>query len=823
MKILPKKNTSSIWNALRDGFVAGVLILIICSSSILYTGHTSKKAMKNQLGQWLTSSALSLAGIVPSKEFAELSKPADEYGASYQSIYLRINQYYRSNPVFKFAYTCVLRKNSVFFAVDGTPPGDADKDGVEDHAKLLDAYPEASKNLVSILQKGGSGFDSEPYTDAWGTFQSGCAVINDATGKNLGAACVDMDISNFQQRLAGVERAENLGLTLAAILSLGLFALVYVIRKRQITYQTNSVLLLQELEKHNLALEESQSQASVGNWIYLPQTGKVNGSDEYFRIHGYTNIQEGFSLVDLQKNTHPDDQQKLRDVFGKTLILGEVSEVSYRKIMPDGSIRFLYTKSTPVLDEQGKVLHVNGITQDMTRWHAIEEDLRHAKNQAEKAAKAKSEFLATMSHEIRTPMNGVLGMAHLLKDSNLNEDQISLLDTLLDSGEHLLTLINDILDFSKIEAGRMEMESIPFSLQRLANSVVNIMHEKVVGNDIQLNTHIDLSDTENFLGDPGRIRQILFNLIGNAVKFTKSGYVKLNIKSVLEKDNWISISVEDTGIGMTREQLQNIFQPFSQADSSTSRKFGGTGLGLAITLKLVALMNGIIDVKSEIGKGSAFTVEIPLAKAGNQEMNSSKNNNKILIPNLTEINALVIDDRKDGRTILPEQLEGLHLKACEVPSTKEAINILEDTVKQKIAMQLVLLDWNGAPPHILLAEDNVVNQKVGLRMLSIVGCTITLAGDGVEALHKTNIEIFDLILMDCHMPEMDGYEATKAIRENEKITGKHIPIVACTANVNEEEMLKCKSVGMDDFLSKPYKPEQLKAIIKKWVGVSRER
>ncbi len=920
--------------AFRDGLVAGFLILITSSASILYTGHTSREAMKNQLGEWLTTSALSLSGLIAPGKFKSLSKPADESSSAYADIYENINSFYRNNPLLKFAYSCVLRNDSVFFAVDGTTPGDADRDGLEDHAKLFAPYPEASKNLLAVLHKGGSGFDHEPYTDPWGTFQSGCAVIHDALGGNLGAACVDMDIAVFKTRLSAVSHAEMIGLALSACLSLGLFLAVYRIRKKQILAYEHLLLLRRDVESRNLSLAESQSrllesqrQASVGHFVYSPLTRELDGSEEFQRIHGRLVSQGPLSLADLETMCHPDDRAAWIAAMDRAVEQGLTSEVSHRILMPDGGIRHIYTKANPIPDSQNRIHMVKGITQDMTRWHAIEADLLHAKEQAESAARTKSEFLAVMSHEIRTPMNGVMGMAHLLKDTQLSEDQISLLTILLESGEHLLTLINDILDFSKIEAGRMEMECIPFPLKRLSLSVAGILGPKARSGGIELRTRFALSDSDIHLGDPGRVRQILYNLIGNAIKFTKSGYVELSVGPMEGKPGWVSLCVEDTGIGMTPGQLEKLFQPFMQADSSTSRKFGGTGLGLAITFELVSLMQGTVSAESDSGKGARFTVNLPMALADKRGIDVPDLPDKLPIPSLAGIRALLVDDRESSRLSVRRQLEALGILVWEAGSPDEANGILPDLLEKGLAPNIGILDWkmpieegmewagmirsghglediplllisyaanrgdgqrvraagfngflvkpivpeilagavylalqkNGGdaeplitrhlvrekglkwigseerhprkkhpenprrdwlhvPPRVLLAEDNAVNQKVGVRMLEKLGCKVTLASDGVEALRSRLVQEFDLILMDCMMPTMDGYESARAIRREESLAGARIPIIACTANVNEEEKRKCQEAGMDDFLSKPYKPAALKAMMEKWIG-----
>jgi signal transduction histidine kinase len=593
----------SFWKLAREGIGTVLGLFVVSSLGILYTGDQSKRAIENQVGEWLSASAKSLAGVVDPEKFTRLSNPEDEVGDDYKKIYSRIHEFGRLNPIFRFAYTCILRGDSVYFAVDGSAPGDADHDNVEDHTNLFQPYPDASENLLLVLKNGGTRFDKKPYKDAWGTFQSGCSEVVNSEKKPIGAACVDINVESFQARMANVNRAEIIGLILTFLLSIGIGISGFHLRRKQTLFEAKLILMGQDLEQRNLALEDSQAkllasqkQAALGSWTFYPSIGEMEWSAEMYRIHERTVEQGPQPIVDLIKATHPDDREHHTNMAARVIEEGQPVDWTYRKIYPDGSIRQLLVKAIPECDISGKVTVIKGITQDTTRWHLIEGELILAKNQAEQASKAKSEFLAMMSHEIRTPMNGVLGMAHILQATPLNSDQATLVKTLLESGEHLLTLINDILDFSKIEAGRMEIEKIPFDLKQLSSSVWDIFSEKTNSTGVDLRFHYAIQESSQYLGDPGRIRQILFNLIGNSVNLPQG----------------ISIVVEDTGIGMTKEQVSQLFKPFTQADSSTSRKFGGTGLGLAITLKLVDLMAGKVEVKSVLGKGSEFRIDLPL-------------------------------------------------------------------------------------------------------------------------------------------------------------------------------------------------------------------
>ncbi len=547
------------------------------------------------------------------------------------------------------------------------------------------------------------------------------------------------------------------------------------------------------------------------------------------------------------------------------------------------------------------------ISMGITRRY-INLSLIEAKEEAEAGSRAKSAFLAAMSHEIRTPMNGVLGMSELLMDTRLNDEQREFAEIIISSARALLTIINDILDFSKIEAGKMDFSPSNFDLEKAAYDVTQLMLGEAEVRGLELMFQYEPGCHKFFNADAGRIRQILMNLIGNALKFTNEGFVSVNItgQQLDDKHMEMKVSVQDTGIGIEPEVVNQIFQPFSQADVSTTRKFGGTGLGLTISKQLVEMLGGSIGVDSTPGVGSTFwfTMHLPMVESMGD----------IPEADLEGIRVLVVDDNDVNRRMLQEQLEHMSMSVDVAADAEEAMEMIGDAQAVANPYELILLDhhmpqqsgeelgkrilsdkelsdiplilltssgrrgdgkyfkdlgFSGyltkpvhsetlrltmagvlglkqesrdepifltsyhvpnpeqdtaefkqqfAGRHIILAEDNMVNQRVACTLLRKMGLKVTAVDNGKRAIDAWRKTGCDLILMDCQMPEMDGYKATENIRQIEGEAGGHVPIVALTANAMEADRNRCIEAGMDDYVSKPFKQRLLIRVLQRWLA-----
>ena len=660
---------------------------------------------------------------------------------------------------------------------------------------------------------------------------------------------------------------------------------------------------------------------NVRDGVYqsTPEGRFLTVNPAFVRMFGYES-EDAVLQTSIDKDLYADpaDRERFRDVLREQ---GEVRGLEVRLKKKNGDEIIVLENAYAVRGENDALLYFEGTVTDITSRKQAEERLKrqaellkmqageliNAREAALEASRLKSEFVANMSHEIRTPMNGIIGMTSLLIETNLTPEQREYTEIVRQSGEALLTVVNDILDFSKIEAGKLTMEILDFDLITVVEGTIDLFAPRAQEKGLELVSLIEGDVLRSIRGDPGRVRQVLSNLVGNAIKFTQTGEITVSVHVLEETDQCVKARCEvtDTGIGLSDQERVRLFQPFTQADGSTTRKFGGTGLGLAISKQLVQMMGGTIGVDSQRGKGSTFWWEAQFDKQpeGQRQIPSRTN--------LSGLRCLIVDDNKANRDIVHHYVTSWGLLNGSAESGRHAMEMLRAATMEGTPYDLAILDMQmpemdglqlarlikGDPdlsalrlilltsmgnrktdelkesgfsaglvkpirqsqlfdciatvmassssavpqaagvtqecsdgvaselpgtvhlrsrfengPRILVVEDNAVNQKVAARMLEKLGYRTDVAGNGIEALEAMARTHYEIVFMDCHMPEMDGFEATARIRETEGGNG-HTTIVAMTANALRGDKEECLAAGMDDYIAKPVKQADLQAAI----------
>lgn len=538
----------------------------------------------------------------------------------------------------------------------------------------------------------------------------------------------------------------------------------------------------QSLRETAEQLQLATQAGGVGIWIHDLESGRETWDEQMYILYDADRTEYPDGLDVWEARIHPEDKEQCTIKLQNAIENEHGYANEFRIIWPDQSVHVIKALAKIRRDENGIPVSLLGTSWDITAQTIIEEELYNSNRflelsrlranellvQAESANAAKSAFLATISHEIRTPMNGIIGMAELLLDTKLDQEQQQFADLLRSSGKSLLSLLNDLLDFSRIEAKKVRLEDKPFDLPALLNDVSNLFRSQCEVKNLTLVSSIDTALPQVVMGDSGRLRQVLTNLINNAVKFTHTGSITVTAKLKKEDSSAYEIrfSVKDSGIGIAENDQAKLFAPFSQIDGSSTRRYGGTGLGLAISKELVSLMEGEIGVISAEGKGAEFwfTARFSPAESG----------------------------------LVPE----------EKTKTLEGNNTTDTGTGAFSTTEL----------RVLVAEDNLTNQLIACRFMEKLGARVDTAYNGKEALTAVQESHYDLVLMDCQMPEMDGFEASRKIREYEYKNPqiKPVVIIALTARAQESDRVKCLEAGMNDYLKKPVDPDLLARMLKRW-------
>lgn len=619
--------------------------------------------------------------------------------------------------------------------------------------------------------------------------------------------------------------------------------------------------LAESLERFSFA----QSSAAFGVWDYDPRNNSLVWDEALFLLYDRDSNDFQGHFNDWARCVLPEDLPRVTRELNLTIESGDPFDTEFRIRLRDGTVRWIKANAQVTKDQHGNTKSIVGFNYDITSSKAVEEQLRASYAQLEAinrqlkelatssqaANRAKSEFLANMSHEIRTPMNGVVGMASLLLETELSPRQKDSLETIRKSADALLLLIDDLLDFSAVEAGAVSLSETDIDLRNVVDDLVELMFTEAHNSGLQFTYVVDADVPSRIRTDPGRLRQILINLLGNAVKYTEEGSIDLHIR---RKNDELSFVVTDTGVGIKEDELASIFAPFTRGDNRFI--VGGTGLGLAIVHRLASLLNGSVEVQSELGKGSRFLLRLPFTAASQKDVRPSpladrrvavtggSQRERASVEQMLKFHGLKTDEVSPELELIFEGSESRYPEArsLEICSPNAVSRFSEAPYPDSIVMPLknstfqtsilsLLRDSDGQIDDtlddpasqfrffILLVEDNLVNQKVAIRMLGTLGATYELAENGIVALEKLAETKYDLVLMDLQMPHLNGYETTRRLRNDGAYSlNSRVPVIALTAHATPQHRSLCFDSGMSDFLTKPLRLENLRQTFKKWLS-----
>ncbi len=769
--------------AMYEAVFLAAALLSVAGIGLLGVWRSSTNAIREEFRSGLQRLARGAATVVDLGLHEQLRSPEQLDSPLYQRAVAPLRRFREALPEVRYLYTAVRDGDQVRFVLDAADPGDNDGDGIEDRSGVWEVYDDFEESLTTAMgeqdRPGEPTASAEPHTDRWGTFLSGYAPLVDARGRRCGVVGVDIDARNYLALLAEAGNRSRMGVIPAVGLAVVLGIVVFLVRVRALVAERctaearfSAEVALRNLESYRAIIDKH---AIVSETDVHGNITRVN--DQFCEISEYSRAEViGRTHRLINSGRHPASMWK--EMWSAISSGGSWrGEICNRA--RSGALYWVNATLAPMFDASGRIRGYFSVRTDITPIKLAQERLAEALAAARSATVAKSEFLANMSHEIRTPMTAIMGFAELLGDHDVQSDprqRLEYITTIKRNGEHLLTIINDILDLSKIEAGKMTVEQLETRPDQLVAEVLSLMHPKAAGQGIKLEAQYDSPIPATIRSDPVRLRQILINLVGNAIKFTQVGGVtiRVSLQSSPAREPELRLQIVDTGVGMTSEQLQRLFQPFEQADASTTRRFGGTGLGLQISKRFAEMLGGSISAVSEVGVGSVFTLAVATGPLAGVPM---------VAPG---IGPDVAGDRS-------QEAE---------PSS-------------------------GEPPlkglRILLAEDGPDNQRLIAFQLRNAGAVVYVAGYGrlaVEALTRDGTVDaplvhplpVDLILTDMQMPEMDGYSATRLLRSK----GCDLPILALTAHAMRGDADKCLAAGCDDYATKPINRRVLLRMCREW-------